>query len=544
MNTLVVIPARGNSKGIPRKNIRLMANNPLIYYVIQNAKQINCPSDIIVTTDDEEIISVVQGYGIECIKRPSELAGDRTTLDPVVNHAVETMEALRKYRYDIVITLQPTSPTLKSVTLNSAIEFFVNQNKDSLISVVNRPHLSWRRENDEIVPNYIKRLNRQELPCNYSETGGFFITKREFVTNSSRLGNKIGVFEVLENESIDIDSEADWIVCESMLNRKKIIFRVDGEEKLGMGHIYRCLTLAYKLIGHDLCFITKKQCDLGVRKLEQSFFPMKVIEQEEDMWSFLEEYKPDIIINDILNTSEEYMLKLRSYVKRIINFEDEGEGSNLADGVINALYDNKKGQKNVYSGFEYFCIRDEFIQTRPKEFETNLKNVIIMFGGSDPSNLTQRIYNICHQLHDKYPDIRFNFITGFGYPYKDNIKTKEEFNIFAYHDVKRVSKYMMEADLAITSQGRTIYELAYMGVPAIVLAQNQRETEHLFAQIKNGFINLGIGHEQDEKTILRTMEWLIDTPQLRKEMRNLMMSKEFQKGHERVLRIILDTRLE
>ncbi len=99
---------------------------------------------------------------------------------------------------------------------------------------------------------------------------------------------------------------------------------------------------------------------------------------------------------------------------------------------------------------------------------------------------------------------------------------------------------MSKTDLAITSQGRTVFELASMGVPAVVLAQNEREAEHVFAGIQNGFINLGIGREQDDSTIISTIKWLIMTPNVRSEMRRLQLTKDFSKGQERVIHLILN----
>jgi spore coat polysaccharide biosynthesis predicted glycosyltransferase SpsG len=194
----------------------------------------------------------------------------------------------------------------------------------------------------------------------------------------------------------------------------------------------------------------------------------------------------------------------------------------------------------VYEGSDYFFIRDEFLEENPKEFSEECRNIMIMFGGADPSDLTGRLYNICKELHGKLPDISFHFITGFAYSKKDKIKTLPDMNIFVHNDVKRVSLFMKDSDLAITSQGRTIFELASMGVPAIVLAQNEREAEHVFAGIQNGFINLGIGEETDDETVISTIGWLISTPNVRKEMRKLQLQKDFSKGHERVIRLILD----
>jgi CMP-N-acetylneuraminic acid synthetase len=178
---MVCIPARGGSKGIPRKNVRLMNGKPLISYSIENAKSCDLITDIVVTTDDEEIIGIAKINDIDFIKRDTELSGDKITLDPVVYDAVVKMEQLKNIKYDIVITLQATSPLLKGETLKKAIESFLNSEIDTYISAINRPHLSWTKNQNGYLPNYEQRLNRQQLPPNYIETGAFFITKREYI---------------------------------------------------------------------------------------------------------------------------------------------------------------------------------------------------------------------------------------------------------------------------------------------------------------------------------------------------------------------------
>ena len=254
----------------------------------------------------------------------------------------------------------------------------------------------------------------------------------------------------------------------------------------------------------------------------------------------LKEYGPDIVINDILDTEKAFVKMERKYAPRIVNFEDEGEGAAYADVVINALYERHEHKlSNVYEGSDYYFIRDEFLDTPRKEFSEKCGNILILFGGSDPSNLTMKLYEICEVLHDKMPHTDFHFITGIGYAHKDKVKDMPKKNIFVHHDVSRVSDYMRRADLAVTSQGRTIYELASMGVPAIVLAQNEREAEHVFAGIQNGFINLGLGKATDAITIIKTIQWLAETPNVRKEMRNIELSREFTKGRQRVTDLIL-----
>jgi len=540
---LVVIPARGGSKRIPRKNVRIMNGQPLILYSVENAGALAEEKDVdlVVSTDDEELESIVKNHGVEVIKRDPSLAKDSVTLDPVINDALVKMEAKNGKSYDIVITMQATSPTLKSKTLKRALEEFEAGDFDTMISCVNKPHLSWTKRDGQIIKNYEKRLNSQELPCNYLETGAFLITKRKCVSEKTRIGEKITVFETDANEAVDIDSEEDWIAAESILRRKRILLRCVGQQKLGMGHIYRCLTIAYKLIGHDLLFVTDSESVMGIEKLKEAFFPFKVVKDNAEYEQVLREYMPDVVINDVLDTDEELIKLERRYTNRIVNFEDMGPGAWLADVVINALYENRKNKpSNVYEGSDYFFIRDEFLEEKPGDFSEECKNIMIMFGGADPSNLTGKLYEICKALHPKMKDVEFHFLTGFAYEHKDEIKEDPEKNIFVHHDAKRVSTYMKEADLCITSQGRTIFELASMGVPAVVLAQNEREAEHVFAGMGNGFINLGIGSKTDSLTIIKTIQYLADMPRVRSEMRNLQLSKKFEKGQERVIKLILN----
>lgn len=238
------------------------------------------------------------------------------------------------------------------------------------------------------------------------------------------------------------------------------------------------------------------------------------------------------------------MKALKQLCKRIVTIEDMGEGTRYADVVINALYDNKDETKNgnVYSGEKYICLRDEFLISEPKPFSPEVKTVLSLFGGTDPSNMTSVIYRLAGKMHQNYPNVRFVFLAGIGYDCEKNgIVTREEENIFVVKDAKYVSAYMRQADLAFTSQGRTVYEFAAMGVPAIVLAQNEREQLHTFAQMNNGFFNLGLGKDVRQETIERSFEFLMNTPQLRSEMRNLMLARgqELKNGVHREVKLIL-----
>lgn len=539
MNILAVIPARGGSKGIPKKNIRLMNGQPLIAYAIKNGLNSKYITDVVVTTDDKEIEYIAKQYGAEVIKRDPKLADDKTTLDPVIYDAMIKDENKKNKKYDIIITLQPTSPVLKTETLDKAIEQFLDSDYDTYISATNKPHLSWTKNNGKIVPSYEKRVNRQQLPPNYLEAGAFFISKRDNVTENTRIGKNVSVYEIPEEESTDIDNSIDWVICENILRKKKIVFRCDGYKELGMGHIYHCLTLAYNLTGHDVIFVTNKNHLEGLNKIAESNMKYTTIENDEQFFDFLENYKPDIVVNDCLDTTEKYIKKIKMLSKKVVTIEDLGEGAKYADIIINALYDNKR-YNNEYCGEEYVCLRNEFLISKPKEFSQEVKEVLILFGGTDPSNLTKKVYNMIKENYSKYPNIHYNFITGIGYDCEKNeIVQDDEKNIRVLKNVSNISEYMSSADLAFTSQGRTVYELASMGVPSIVMAQNERETLHKFAQMTNGFMNLGLGKDLSIETIFNTFDWLIKTPQIRNEMRDLMLKKNIKDGIKNEIELIL-----
>lgn len=541
MKILVIIPARGGSKGIPRKNVRLMNRRPLISYAIETAKSSSYIPDVYVSTDSTEIADISMNYGAKIIERNEALAGDMVTLDPVIYDALIRCEKENNCTYDLIITMQPTSPLTTVKTLDAAIQKFLEGHYNTLLSVVNKPHLSWTEKNGKVMPAYEKRLNRQQLPKNFLETGAFVIVDRKSISEVTRFGEKVGVFEVPEREAIDIDDATDWVMTESLMKKKRILFRADGYVKLGMGHIYNCITLAYSMIEHEVLFVTREDCELGLKKIIDSKFKYKTIKNDKDLFNIIEEYKPDIFVNDCLNTEEEYILKLKESVPRVVTIEDLGSGAYVADAVINALYDSPENATDrFFSGYKYVCLRDEFLTTVPKNYSEKVQNIVVLFGGTDPSNLNEKTYQSALEINKKYPDIYFSFITGIGYDCeKHGVITDESKNIFVYPNVPVVSKYTKKADIAVTSQGRTIYELASMGLPSIVLSQNPREATHSFATMRYGFLNLGLGEVVDTETIKSTLIWLIETPNVRKSMHELMLKCDLKSGMERCKKIIL-----
>lgn len=530
MNILAVIPARAGSKGIPNKNIRIVGSKPLVYYSIRNAIKSKYVTDVIITTDSDQVRIIANQMGAKTIDRKKELCGDEITLDSVIYNAIP-----KNKEWDYIITMQPTSPTLKVDTLDKAIEYIIENDLDTLISAINKPHLSWGEKEGKKIPNYEKRLNRQYLPPYYIETGAFVISKYNVVTQTSRIGKKVDIFELPEEEAQDVDDFSDLQRVSIILNNQKVAIYVNGNNKRGIGHIYRALEIADEFYTKPDIYFDYNQTDRELfGKTTHNLIPINGIAE---LFKKCKENKYDIFINDILTTSIDYMIGLRSVLPnaKIINFEDDGEGINEADLVFNALYSENNLPK-VKSGEKYYISGKTFMFYNPINIKESVKNVFIAFGGADPQNYTDRLLTIISK--DEYKD--YNFIVVIGRAKKDIdklLKYNKKENIDVLYDVANMPELMSKCDIAITSRGRTGYELAMLGIPTIAMAQNQREEKHGFVCNENGFDYIGL-NPADEVIEANLKMYLNMKKDIRQHYQDMLLSHDLKSGRKRVMGLI------
>ena len=535
MNILLVIPARGGSKGIPRKNLRLLNNKPLIYYSIQTALSSRYNLDIYVSSEDDEILNSASQFGVNIHKRDKNIADDKSTLDPVIYACYQYAKKSKNKDYNYIITMQPTSPLLKRNSLDNAIEIMINNPEiETMIAAKDDTHLSWRKEENRFLPNYTERVNRQYLIPSFTETGAFFITRKDIITSSNRIGRNVELYLLKNGEEIDIDTYEDWNLCEYHLQRKHILFVVTGNNIVGLGHVYNTLLLANDILNHDITFLVDKDSKLAHEKISSKNYPV-YIQKDENILVDIIKINPNIIINDRLDTNEKYMNSLKKENYKIINFEDLGTGTQKADLVINAIYPEKQVLPNHYFGQDYFILRDEFIYSKQKEIKLEVQNILITFGGVDPNNYTKKvietIYDYC-----KDNNIIITVIAGFGYKKYNSLENYQ--NIIIKQNVMNISRYMLNADLIFTSAGRTTYEIASICTPTIVMAQNERELTHFFASSKYGFLNLGLGYNLEASQIYNTFTELVKSYESRKYMSELMKKINLKDGRKVVNKLI------
>ncbi len=537
MNILVIIPARGGSKGIPRKNLRSLAEKPLIYYGIKASLASKYYPDVYVSSDDDEILSISKQVGAKTIKRDSQIAKDATTLDPVIYDAYKQAQELEHKQYDLIVTLQPTSPLLKTSSLDKAIDILVSSNEiETVISATDDTHLTWKKDDGKFLPNYEARVNRQYLTPVFKETGGFLITRASVISEANRIGENVELYLLDNGENIDIDTYEDWNLCEYYLKRKKILFVVSGYHEIGLGHVYNTLLIANDILNHNIEFLVDSKSQLAYDNISSRNYTVHM-QKNKNIIEDIKFLNPDIIINDRLDTEISYVVDLKDLGAKVVNFEDLGSGAKKADIVINAIYPEKEVLPKHYFGHDYFILRDEFILTEPRVVSKEVKNVLLTFGGVDPNNYTlkvlESIYDYCLK-----GSISISVVAGFGYSAYDKLSKFEAINI--YQNVLNISEHMKKANIIFTSAGRTTYEIASLNVPAIVMAQNERELTHFFASEEYGFINLGLGYNTQNDEILKIFSELKANYEARKYMSELMAKTDLSSGRKRTLKLIND----
>ena len=223
---LALIPARGGSKGIPRKNIKLFAGFPLISYSIAAGRQAQSVTRVIVSTDDEEIAAEARRWGAETpFLRPPELAQDQTTDLPVFQHALRWLRENEGYTPDLVIQLRPTSPIRPRLCVDEAVALLRNHpDADSLRGVVpsgQNPYKMWRLQGKEEPMIPLLKLDgiaepfnapRQSLPPTYWQTGHIDVIRpRVILEGNSMSGRKILPYLIDPRYTVDIDTPFDWL---------------------------------------------------------------------------------------------------------------------------------------------------------------------------------------------------------------------------------------------------------------------------------------------------------------------------------------------
>lgn len=229
MKPLVIIPARGGSKGIPHKNIKLLGGKPLICRAIDNARSVAPDTDICVSTDDSEIIQVVENYGLKVpFVRPAELAADNSGTYEVLLHALSFYEQQGR-TYDTIILLQPTSPFRRDEDISETLKLY-SPDIDMVVSVsearANPYYNCFETDSDgflHVSKGDGKYIRRQDAPKAWEYNGAIYIINPQSLKRES-LGEfkRRRMYEMDELHSLDLDTPLDWRIAELLIAENEI----------------------------------------------------------------------------------------------------------------------------------------------------------------------------------------------------------------------------------------------------------------------------------------------------------------------------------
>jgi len=305
LEVLAIIQARGGSKSIPRKNIRLLGGYPLISYSIAAAKQAKSVKRILVSTDDEEISIIAKKFGAEVpFLRPGELATDDSLDYPLFLHAIKWLKNNEGYSPDIVVQLRPTSPFRPPGLIDLGVKKLVEHSEADSVRAITlskqNPYKMWKIGDDGFLKPLLKyelpepyNLPRQKLPTTYWQTGHLDVIRYETIVNKRSLtGDKVLPLLIDPIYSVDIDTELDWKWAEWLLKEGRL--NIVKPQKIGEEE---CFTNLPKLIALDFdgvltdnrvwisedgkeMVVSDRSDGMGISMLKQSGFKVVVISTE------------------------------------------------------------------------------------------------------------------------------------------------------------------------------------------------------------------------------------------------------------------------
>ena len=285
-----------------------------------------------------------------------------------------------------------------------------------------------------------------------------------------------------------------------------------------MGHVSRALALAQELVQHEVSIVTSSSEELGVSFL--SAYPFEIIEvsNDDEFLSEVRDRSPDLVVLDQLDTDRDYVRQLKQHSQKVVTFEDSGDGAREADLLISDLYENLEVPgSNQLTGISNTILAPSFEAIGGvAEFNYSVANVLILFGGTDPACLTEKTLGaLASTAYSGFCTV----VVGPGVKREISL---EPYGLQGkvYSNVKFMPGLIREADLAVSSAGRTIAELISLGVPVLCMCQNNKELTHTHASARYGVVNIGLGELVDPPTIAAHIDRLISSPKLRRLLRS------------------------
>jgi spore coat polysaccharide biosynthesis predicted glycosyltransferase SpsG len=526
---IFVVPARGGDREVPYLNIKRLGALPLIAHTLVEARKSRFLDRLVVSTDDEKVKQVAEEFQAEVpFLRPAELASDDAELKAIVRHAVGFVEEREGIRFDIVVTLQATSPFRTARQIDEAIDRLLESEFDSVISVKELRSLTWRMEGGKLQAAFGRAGRRDEIEPLYQEDGAIRVMRRAVLDSRERLGGRVGQVVMDKMSALTVHDIYDFWLAERLVHLPRVLFRVDGGGEMGMGHVYRSLAAAEALskisATADICFLMRADRPEGVQHVSRAGYQVRVLGGESAVQA-IRDYSPNIIVNDLPFLDESYLRSLATVGASTINFVDTlsdiEKPTEMAAIIVAALAEEQVELEDYHAGPAFTILRASF-QKRTAEVSDRGRRIVLSFGGSDPQGLTLKTLSALGPLHEKDPELEITAVLGPAYGHGrelEELRRRLGYEPRILRHVEHMADVLIEADVVLCSGGMTVFEIAALGRPGVVLCQNAREEARMQKFAREGTIlHLGLGTEASEETVRETTRVLLNDRAARRRM--------------------------
>ncbi len=498
--SVAIIPARGGSKRVPRKNIKLFHGKPLIAYSIEAALRSELFDKIIVSTDDEEIAKTAKKYGAEVpFLRPKELSDDYTGTGAVVSHALRYLKE-KGFEYDFCCTIYATAPLIDEKYIKQGFFKLKKSDASRAFSVTSMPFPIQRTfkitENDRCQMFWPENITKrsQDLEEAYQDAGQFYWQNMNKKSKDITFGQD-SIPIVLPRYLVqDIDTLEDWETAEFLYeavikNRKNILFRVDSSSDIGIGHLMRDLVLAEEYKKDKIFFASLNLEGNFNEKILEKGYDLKELNTNnvDEIIGLIKKLKIDFMIIDHYGIDVNYEKRVKEETKvKLLVFDDLYE-KHYCDILLNHnICAKKERYKTLVPNFtelrcgkDYTLIREEFKEERKKgkknDFDEKHIKVFLAMGGADHSNININILDVLN----KFSNLKIDVVTTTANKNIEKLKdySKKYKNIKIYINSNNIASLINCCDFAIISPSVIAHEVLFLKTPfiAIKTALNQQD---------------------------------------------------------------------
>jgi spore coat polysaccharide biosynthesis predicted glycosyltransferase SpsG/CMP-N-acetylneuraminic acid synthetase len=527
LRVLAVVPARGGTDTVPYLNLKRLGDRPLLAHTLDAARRAPSLDRVVVSTDDDRLAEIACAYGAEApFRRPADLVRDIPSLKPVIEHAVRAVEAAGD-RFDVVVVLQPTSPFREGAAIEAALDRLVTGGFDAVISVDEDRTLSWKQAGDRLVPLFEREGRRDEQPPVYRENGAVVVLRRAVIDGPTRFGERVGQLVLDRRAAFTVHDLADFWMAERLLHAPRVLFRADGGAQLGMGHVFRSLAIADALRERahaDVAFLMRADLPDGIRTVERHGYEvLRIGGARGDVLDQVRGFAPSILVNDLRTLPADYLRALSHLGTTTVNLVDTPGDLETTETyeqlIVSVMKDDRETPDGFYAGPEYAILREQF-RGRTKEVRERARQVLLSFGGSDPQGLTLLAARALLSLP---ADVELLAVTGPAFAFHRELEATLRAAPGRVRVVREaighIAELMLEADVMVGSGGMSVYEIAALGTPGVILAQNAREDERMREFARHGTVAyLGLGTDVADETLRERVARLLQDADERRAM--------------------------